>query len=74
MKISSPTWELCDPNFLKMKSVDDPDKLRKIEKESKTHHARSDGAYKALENDGEKGEVTKIQFVLIWNRCFIALR
>lgn len=57
-----------------MKSVDDPDKLRKIEKESKTHHARADGAYKALENDGDKGEVTKIQFVLIWNRCIIALR
>lgn len=65
MKTLALTCELCDPNFLKMKSVDDPDKLGKIEKESKTHHARADSIYKALENDGEKGEVTKIQFVLI---------
>lgn len=40
----SDTCELCDSNFLKMKSVNDPDKLRQIEIESKIHHARADSA------------------------------
>lgn len=55
----SDTCDLCDSLFIKMKSTDDPHKLRELQIESQLHHARADSAYTSLGNDKKTGEINK---------------